>query len=82
MKRWCGFLAAIEKYRDEFPGHGADNARRMRGLVLLLRYAGMGIADAVSVTTEKIDGNRLYPLSAKDRCRGKHSFYLTSFRGA
>ncbi len=52
-------LAAINKYKDEFPGRGLDNARRMQALVLLLRYGGMRIGDTVSLSTDRIEGNRL-----------------------
>lgn len=58
-------LAAIENYKDEFPGRGAENARRMRALVLLLRYTGMRIGDATSLTAERIEGNRLFLYTQK-----------------
>jgi integrase/recombinase XerD len=58
-------LAAIDKYKDEFPGRGAENARRMRALVLLLRYTGMRIGDATSLTVERIDGNKLFLYTQK-----------------
>jgi integrase/recombinase XerD len=58
-------LTAIEQYKDEFPGRGAENARRIRALVLLLRYSGMRIGDAVSLTTDRIDGNRLFLYTQK-----------------
>ena len=58
-------LAAIDKYKDEFPGRGATNARRIRTLVLLLRYSGMRIGDAVSLSTDRIEGNRLFLYTQK-----------------
>jgi integrase/recombinase XerD len=58
-------LAAIEKYKYEFPDRGAENARRIRALVLLLRYSGMRIGDAVGLSTEKLDGNRLFLYTQK-----------------
>jgi len=58
-------LAAIEKYKDEFPGRGAENARRMRALVLLLRYTGMRIGDGVSLSADRIDGNKLFLYTQK-----------------
>jgi integrase/recombinase XerD len=58
-------LAAIEKYKDEFPGRGATNARRIRALVLLLRYSGMRIGDAVSLSSDRIEGNRLFLYTQK-----------------
>ena len=58
-------LAAIEQYKDEFPDRGAENARRIRALVLLLRYSGMRIGDAVSLSAERIEGNRLFLYTQK-----------------
>ena len=37
-----------------------ENACRLRGLVLLLRYSGMRISDAVQMTDDRINGNRLF----------------------
>jgi len=51
-------LAAIDKYR--LSGRGAANAMRIRGLVLLLRYSGVRISDGVSMTTDKLHGNKLF----------------------
>src|SRR5258708_7306534 len=58
-------LAAIEKYKDEFAERGAENARRMRALVLLIRYAGMRMGDTVSMGSERIEGNRLFLYTQK-----------------
>jgi integrase/recombinase XerD len=58
-------LAAVNEYKDEFPTRGADNARRIRALVLLLRYSGMRIGDAISLTAERIKGNRLFLYTQK-----------------
>lgn len=52
-------LAAVNKYKDEFPGRGWGNAQRMRALVLLLRYGGMRIGDTVSLSGDRIEENRL-----------------------
>jgi integrase/recombinase XerD len=35
------------------------NARRLRALVLLLRYSGMRIGDAVSCASERVNGNKV-----------------------
>ena len=53
-------LAATDDYRDEIQERGSQNGRRLRGLVLLLRYSGMRIGDAVSLTVDRIEGNRLF----------------------
>ena len=58
-------LAAIDEYRDEIQERGSQNGRRLRGLVLLLRYSGMRIGDAVSLTANRIEGNRLFLYTQK-----------------
>lgn len=58
-------LAAITKYRDELPNRGKENALRMRALVLLLRYSGMRIGDAVSLSSDRINLHRLFLYTAK-----------------
>ncbi|OLB31050.1 MAG: hypothetical protein DMG41_14145 [Acidobacteria bacterium] len=47
------------------PSHGIENGRRVRGLVLLLRYSGMRIGDAVNFSTDRIEGNRLFLYTQK-----------------
>lgn len=58
-------LAAVDQYREEMPSHGLENGRRIRGLVLLLRYSGMRIGDAVNFSTDRIEGNRLFLYTQK-----------------
>jgi integrase/recombinase XerD len=58
-------LAAIETYTDAIPSAGIDNARRMRALILLLRYSGMRIGDAVNLNSDRIVGNRLFLYTQK-----------------
>ena len=58
-------LAALEKYRDEIPARGMENALRLRALVLLLRYSGVRIGDAISLTSDRVNQNRLFLYTAK-----------------
>jgi len=58
-------FAAVDQYREAMPSHGIENARRIRGLVLLLRYSGMRIGDAVSLSADRIEGNRLFLYTQK-----------------
>ena len=58
-------LAAIEKRAVEAAHNGRENVARLRTLVLLLRYSGMRIGDAVSLTVDRIAGNRLFLYTAK-----------------
>jgi len=55
-------LAGTQKYIAECQAHGRANARRLRALVLLLRYSGLRIGDAVNCPrTLLADGKlRLY----------------------
>lgn len=57
--------AAMDTYKDEMPKHGLENARRLPGLVLLLRYSGMRIGDVVGMKAERIHGNRLFLYTQK-----------------
>ena len=58
-------MAAIDKYKRKFPIRANENALRLRALVLLLRYTGMRIGDAVSLTLDRIQGNRLFLYTQK-----------------
>jgi len=58
-------LAAADQYKEEMPSHGIENGRRIRGLVLLLRYSGMRIGDAVNFSTDRLEGNRLFLYTQK-----------------
>jgi len=41
------------------------NAQRLRTLVLLMRYSGMRVSDAVSLTTDRLDGKKLFLYTQK-----------------
>ena len=58
-------LAATELYQEEMPSHGVANGHRIRGLVLLLRYTGMRIGDAVNFSVERLKGNRVFLFTQK-----------------
>ena len=58
-------LAAVDKYRAKFPSRGKENALRLRGLVLLLRFAGLRIGDAVSLSVDRLSGDRLFLYTQK-----------------
>jgi site-specific recombinase XerD len=58
-------LAAVDQYSEEMPSTGKENARRIRALVLLLRYSGMRIGDAVGLSVDRIKGNRLFLYTQK-----------------
>ena len=58
-------LAACDQYGDNYGRTGQENARRLRALVLLLRYSGLRIGDAVSLPRARIAGAKLFLYTAK-----------------
>lgn len=58
-------LAACDAYGDNYGHTGQENARRLRALVLLLRYSGLRIGDAVSLPRERIASGKLFLYTAK-----------------
>jgi integrase/recombinase XerD len=55
-------LAAFEKYRARA---GVANAQRLKAFVLVLRYSGMRIGDAVRCDVDRIAGNKLFLYTQK-----------------
>jgi len=58
-------LAAVDQYSEEMPTTGKEKARRIRALVLLLRYSGMRFGDAVALSADRIKGARLFLYTQK-----------------
>jgi integrase/recombinase XerD len=58
-------LSAIERFPDKSGRLGQPNAKRLQALVLLLRFSGLRIGDAVSCSIDQIKGNRLYRRTQK-----------------
>jgi len=52
-------LAAVAKRIDSCQPHGQDSARRLRGLVLLLRHSGLRIGDAVNCSVDRLSNGKL-----------------------
>jgi integrase/recombinase XerD len=52
-------LAACDRYTDSYGRTGQPNAKKLRALVLLLRYSGLRIGDATSCPVERLQGDRL-----------------------
>jgi site-specific recombinase XerD len=55
-------LAALDKYAERA---GVANAQRVRAFVLLLRYSGMRIGDAVQCDPERLKGSKLFLYTQK-----------------
>ena len=58
-------LTACEKREMEVQASGYRNAQRLKSLVLLLRYSGMRISDAVALGADRIKDNKLFLYTAK-----------------
>jgi len=58
-------LAACDLYTDSYGRVRQWNGRRLRALVLLLRYSGLRIGDAVCLSRDRIVGNKLFLYTAK-----------------
>ena len=58
-------LAACEKYVLQTNEAGRMNARRLKTLILLMRYSGMRIGDAVSLSADRLEGKRLFLYTQK-----------------
>lgn len=54
-----GILTAIAEWIEECQTPGRANARRLRALVLLLRYSGLRIGDAVTCTVDRLANGKL-----------------------
>jgi integrase/recombinase XerD len=58
-------LAAVDSFIESSARNGIENARRIRALVLLLRYTGMRICDVVGLNTDRISNNRVFLYTQK-----------------
>lgn len=58
-------LTACDGLRATAPIEGRLNAHRLKTLVLLMRYTGMRVSDAVTLTTDRLDGKRLFLYTQK-----------------
>jgi integrase/recombinase XerD len=58
-------LAACDHYRDSYGRTGQWNGRRLRALVLLLRYSGLRIGDGVALSRARIVGTKLFLYTQK-----------------
>ncbi len=58
-------LAACDRYPDNYGRTGQENGRRLKALVLLLRYSGLRIQDAVTISKERVVDDKLFLCTAK-----------------
>jgi len=64
-EEWVRILAACDVYKDNYGRTGRENARRLRAFVLLLRYSGLRIGDAVALSRDRIADGKLFLYTAK-----------------
>jgi len=60
-----GILTACDGLQISTPIEGKLNAHRLKTLVLLMRYTGMRVSDAVALSTDRLDGKRLFLYTQK-----------------
>jgi integrase/recombinase XerD len=58
-------IAATEKYDSLCSRSALENAHRLRALVLLLRYSGIRIGDAIQMSASRMKGTRLFLYTQK-----------------
>jgi integrase/recombinase XerD len=58
-------FAACDRYKDNYGRTGRSNGRRLRTLVLVLRYSGLRIRDVVTLPKSRIVNGRLFLYTAK-----------------
>lgn len=58
-------LAATDAYQVSAASNAKLNAIRLRSLILLMRYAGLRIGDAVSLSLDRVAGQTLFLYTAK-----------------
>ena len=58
-------LTACDGLQISTPIEGKLNAHRLKTLVVLMRYTGMRVSDAVTLTTDRLDGKRLFLYTQK-----------------
>ncbi|MCI0722758.1 MAG: tyrosine-type recombinase/integrase [Acidobacteria bacterium] len=64
-EEWLRILSAVDGYRAKHNKASREHVLRLRALVLLLRYSGLRIGDAVTLSRHRIDGDRLLLRTAK-----------------
>ena len=50
-------LTATEAYREHAQSHAKLNAIRLRSLILILRYSGLRLGDAVSLSPDRLSAD-------------------------
>jgi site-specific recombinase XerD len=64
-EQWQKILIACDEFHAKAPAEGKLNACRLKTLLVLMRYTGMRVSDAVTLTTDRLDGKRLFLYTQK-----------------
>jgi site-specific recombinase XerD len=64
-EEWVKIVFASEDYKAKYPKAGLHHCLRLKALILLLRYSGLRIRDAVTLSRDRIKDNRLELYTAK-----------------
>lgn len=65
QNEWTKVLTACDTYKENVGELGLLNALRLRALVMVMRYSGLRISDAVNLSTDQLKGDRLRLRTAK-----------------
>jgi hypothetical protein len=71
-------LAACDGWQITTPVEGKLNTHRLKTLVLLMRYTGMQVSDAVTLTTDRLDGKRCFSTRKRPGCRSIQFYRIRS----
>jgi site-specific recombinase XerD len=64
-EQWQKVLIGCDEFHAKAPAEGKLNACRLKTLLVLMRYTGMRVSDAVTLTTDRLDGKRLFLYTQK-----------------
>lgn len=65
-EEWIRLLTACDNFRLSAPTRqGKLIAHRLKTLILVMRYTGLRISDAVSLSTDRVDGKKIFLYTAK-----------------
>jgi site-specific recombinase XerD len=58
-EEWKNLMDACDRWITTVQPEGKLGALRLRSLLLLMRYSGLRVSDAVTLTTDRLDGKKL-----------------------
>ena len=64
-EQWEKITWALETFDESHPNRTEETGKRLKALVLLMRYLGIRISDAVALKRERIEKGKLFLYQAK-----------------